>query len=894
VDAAGNVSPRGAGASVPIPPAEAGVDDAVDDDGDGWLETSYGFRLRAAHPRVAITPEGLAEVVARMSGPSAREPYTGWVAELAASSARSPLDSALAYAATGEAGYLDEVVAAIGAARDGLPGDAASELLMAVDIVFDDLPAASLQSLRERVNDNPDVFGYATRRLIDEAIADPRARFMSGQHASGGLRNGLLYAAIFAFTDADAQPGVVDPFPSVALLRAVQNAMQPEGWFWRSENHISGDLELHPDRLPGSSPGGMYDNFGYDSAEESNTFWLWNEWSTLSGQPRYRGAYHDEYRARFAYALRLPYTEAVYPTAEDAGSFCGSGIEGADHVRVFTPTARSYPGPNPRTRAAIAWRYQDPIMQRYAAEQICSGRWNRWSPMDVLYFDDSLMPVGPTTLPLSSYFAGPGIVSSRSAWTPGATLAVLLAGEGYGRRYEDAGSFMLYRRGPIVVHASKRARSGAHAEASFWFHVRGASSNSLRIYDDQERQCGDPAKPLLLASDALGGPIFERGAFTSVLGEYRLPGGTPCPTEALDPYVTAYASAEVIRYESSDDYSYALADAAYPYRGKLDGFERAMVHAGDRLLLFDRVRPTNADARRVWTAHFAPDPVPDGAEAAFGELRYGDAASVRFRGDDEVSVQVLLPTSHRVIVRGGTSVLSEGALAAGAVRSDVVPIPQPRWLMLRGDVAGSVRVQGTDAAGATLDETVNVTQEVRDELGGFAGNTLADFASVTRVEAIDGFGALSLVIPHRYDTPDIDGVVHGFEPGRDGAEARPDGREFGRHTLEIDSLDEGQPITHFLVAISMADPGATPASFSLSEGEGLVAAIDGDTAWVFTLDRSVDVGSVDLPPEVRSVHVFGLGSNAEYQVSMSGTLSVAPDEGGNVCASGSGTLTLLR
>jgi hypothetical protein len=286
--------------------------------------------------------------------------------------------------------------------------------------------------------------------------------------------------------------------------------------------------------------------------------------------------------------------------------------------------------------------------------------------------------------------------------------------------------------------------------------------------------------------------------------------------------------------------------------------------------------------------------VPAAAEVGFGELRYGDVAQVRFRGDDEVAVQILLPTHRSATVRGGVTTLSEGPLVSAAARSDTVTLPQARWLILRGDVAGSARVQGTDESGAALDELVSISQAVSDGRGGFAGNTVASFAAVTRVEAMDDFGALSVEIPHRYDTPDIDGVVHSFEPGRDGAEARPDGHEFGRHTLEIEDLDVGQPTTHFLVVLSMADAGATPASYSLAEGEGLVAAVSGDAAWVFTLDRDVDAGSVDLPAEVTKVVILGLRANRQYQVSMSGTLSLAPDAGGNVCASGAGTLEIRR
>lgn len=53
-------------------------DNSVDEDCDGWLGTSQSYNIRAAHPRLLLTPEMLDAAVQRMTGPYAREPYSHW------------------------------------------------------------------------------------------------------------------------------------------------------------------------------------------------------------------------------------------------------------------------------------------------------------------------------------------------------------------------------------------------------------------------------------------------------------------------------------------------------------------------------------------------------------------------------------------------------------------------------------------------------------------------------------------------------------------------------------------------------------------------------------------------------------------------------------------------
>src|SRR5690606_7059073 len=142
-DEAGNASHRSDEAAVAIPTAEAGLDDGVDDDGDGWLETSFGVRIRAAHPRAICTPEHLSEALARMHGPEARDPWCRWFewirSEADAGAGVGWLARALLYRATGEEAHLASIIERL---SDRVPS---RDELYARDLVYADVPEAVLR-----------------------------------------------------------------------------------------------------------------------------------------------------------------------------------------------------------------------------------------------------------------------------------------------------------------------------------------------------------------------------------------------------------------------------------------------------------------------------------------------------------------------------------------------------------------------------------------------------------------------------------------------------------------------------------------------------------------------------------------------------------------------------
>lgn len=712
LDAAGLESGRSLGVSAAIPPRSGvGLDDSVDDDGDGWLETSGGFRIRASHPRVVCTPEHLETVLARMHGPTAREPYSRWfriIREAAESGAAvSPLGYALLYRATGEQRWLDVLLPRFEAATL----DRDPESLHALDLVFDDVPPTVLRAVQARFAGRRDVFHY------DAANIASRGEATWGYHSAGGVAPALTYAGVFALTDVELDPAApADRFDTLGYLRAVHEELLPTGQFWRIESHIAGDPSFRG-RARIGAPGGMYDNFGYDGAEESASVYVLHGWGTLTGQPRHRGALHDEHRARFWHSLREPYSERV----ATSDGYCARAGSRSGRSAIVWNTGTTPGQPRSDVAALTAWLYQDGLMQEYFVHwrdvERCTPSPAQHLAHPLLFFDDSLAPVAPESLPRAHYFGGPGIVSSRASWDSAATFLVALAGDGISRRYEDAASFLLSRRGPIVLHAGRRIRFEPDNDRHHWYHVRSVSKNTLRIYDPGEvfDDRGALATPhALVPSDNLGGQMFETMYAREDLAYPIDSGGVSGRrAPASSPISGLVDVGNVLRYEHRPGvFTYALAEGTPAYGSHVELFERAFVHVlPDVVVLYDRVRVARDDVRRVWTAHTIARPTAPGAPPAeHGLTELGAASVLSLEGAaDAVSLHLVLPEARDVRVRGGETLLHAAPLRSSAPWAVPIELPQERWLEVRAagaDVAGSVEIAGVDARGAAVSELV--------------------------------------------------------------------------------------------------------------------------------------------------------------------------------------------
>ena len=699
------------------------ADNAIDEDCDGWLDSSVGVSIRATHPRVLLTAEMLEQTVDRMVGPNAREPYSRWFDLIKQSEDEGePVDLAslaLIFHATGEASYRDRFVE-----RVPTEGDPDFVELLGIDMMFDHLPDATKLTVMDRVAANPDVWYW-------NAIAESQSDDASwGYHAAYGVSRGLAYAGIFALTplELDKDPAV-HPFDTLNYLRLVEEELSEQGNFWRIENRVAGD-PTYNDALPGDF-GGMYDNIGYDSSEESFSVNLIAQWLMLTGRDRTAGFLHDQYRARFYQNLSYPHLYSAY----DQDQWCrAAGTESHIIARIWNTQTDWISQPRTDAVALTSWLYGDPRMQHYQHQgvrrELCGAPYDGmfW---DLIFYDDGLEEQSSAADPTAMYFNGPGLAAMRGSWDNDAAFAVLMAGEGISRRYEDAGSFLLHRKTDVFPHAGARIRNNTDNDKHHWFHIRSASKNTIKVFDPDECLDLDASSnrgplhsgPPLVPSDNLGGQMFETG-IAEQDGQFDtwLPGQ---PQRTSDPNhpLGLYETANITKFEHVEGaYSYAVADGAAAYTRKIDYFERELLFLRpSTFVIFDRVAAADPSFKKAWVVHTVDPPSTSctPSEQGLGMRAWTDCAELDITNPANATyIDTLLPEQNRVVVRGGDTVLARAPLGSGSPISaaQILDSDIPRWLELFAvgdDVEGSVTLSGDAEEGAGSVETIGFDADTR-------------------------------------------------------------------------------------------------------------------------------------------------------------------------------------
>jgi hypothetical protein len=693
-------------------------DNSADENSDGWLGTSLGFNIRAAHPRTLLTKEKLDQIIDRMYGPNARDPYKRWF-ELIKDREDNHQDVdltnlALIYRATGDATYRDRFTA-----RVPTEGDPGVSELYGLDIMFDEISDSLRYSVMRRVADNPDCWYWNS---VNQSNSDNATW---GYHSAHGVHRALAFAGAFAFTDVELNKDpAIYKFNASNYLSLAAEELSSEGNFWRIENRIAGD-PLYNSALPGSY-GGMYDNFGYDSSEESNSIFVVSEFYNLTGVDRFSGFLHDKYRAAFYQNLYYPYKYTAYTSDQ----WCRrAGTENHIQAIIWNTQTSWIDQPTHNAVALTAGLYQDPRMQYYfqngRQRELCNYAYDGmyW---DLIYYDDQLGTDPPSSNPTAMYFNGPGLVSMRSDWSNEAAFAVFVAGEGISRRYEDANSFIMGRKEDIFVHAGARIRNNTDNSKHHWYHIRSASKNTLKIFDPEESydiNVDGTVGPLhsgarLVLSDNLGGQIFETPP-SGTDGCYSTGSGCGNSTyRSCASYPLGVCEvADVIRYEHvPGEYTYTAGDGAAAYTKKIEYYEREFLFLRpDVFVVFDRVRSVNPHYRKVWVAHTVDEPVVSGnpASTGLGLKTYENQSNTTIASSGNITyIDSLLPKENKIIVRGGDSILLSGQpLASGGSinGSQILESDIPRWLELfavGNDVEGTVTVQGSAGEGTGVSENI--------------------------------------------------------------------------------------------------------------------------------------------------------------------------------------------
>jgi PKD repeat protein len=722
----------------PVWAAQEIPNNGIDEDGDGWLGTTGGYQIKADHPRVLLTSAKLQEILSRMYGANARDPYKHWFTILKTAednTQKTDLASlALIYKATGQQVYKNRFIASLPAS-----GEPDLTELYAMDIMFNDLDDAIKIKLIQRVNSvGPNVFYYNS---VNESNNSTLASW--GYHSAIGVAPALAYAGLFAYSGLES----LSTFNINNYFASAKKELYPGGNFYNMERRVGGD-PTYNNALSGSL-GGMYDNFGYDGAEDSYGIVILLEYNNLTGENVADNFYHDKYRGVFYQNMQYPYSFTHY----DADQWCArSGTESHQLVITWNTLTSYFTQPRMDTVFPLAAIYRDKRMQYYANEganrELCGAPYDGmyWN---LVFFDDSLAEEAPSTNPTAIYFNGPGLVSVRSDWTNDAMFGVILAGEGISRRYEDANSFLLGRKTHVVVQGGARIRGNPDNEKEHWFAIRSASKNTMKIFDPQESFDISPISgitgalhsgTLLVPSDNLGGQIFETSPSINDGCYYAPDGNTGSCAAPLSRRGNAfplgvYEKANVTKYEHDPiaGYTYAVGDGTAAYTKKIDFFEREFLYLRpDTLVIFDRVKTVDPAFKKVWTIHTVDEPVTSGTvfETGLGMKSYQNTNLTVISNPVNITyLDSLLPKSNKIIIRGGdTKLIKDRPLNSGVGISDSgISISQtdiPRWLEFLGvgpDGVGSLVIYGETAEGNTS-ETINFTGTIQADVSARPGS----------------------------------------------------------------------------------------------------------------------------------------------------------------------------
>ena len=694
------------------------------------------YALSSVHPRVLITPSELITIIERMYGTKAREPYLSWFqrvqtreqsAQSDVSKTPNLMSLALLYKATNNSQYktwylnaletyLDSFVAMRQANAESQCGPSFA-CFTSMDIMWGDVPD-SLKLKAFNASSGINAFFWHS------GSNSPTRDF--AYHSAIGTSQMFAFAALFDgdsilnHPDVIANPSVYS-FDTSLFIKAMQEEFSATGTFWRTENRIAGD-PTYNSALAGDF-GGTYDNMAYDTAEESWSIFIASAYSTSLGVDKLTGFLHDQYRGRFYQNLGIPYTASVYGTG--ANQYKTHTME-----IIWKTQTDGITGPAKNMLAITASKYKDPYMQYYA------DRWrkelNTYSydyytteiPWMLCFYDDSIPIYLPSSNPTARYFSGPGIVSMRENWTDDASFAVFLAGEGLSRRYEDGNSFVLSRKGPVVVHAGARIRFNSDNNKHHWYHIRSISKNTLKIFDPDESFDVDSAGRItalhsgkkLIESDNVGGQLFET-AVSSADKPYE---GTLGARSSSAFELGIWNTADITKFEHVDaNYTYTVGDATEAYSKKIDFFERELVYLRpNAFVMFDRVQTPDANFRRFWSIHTVDEPVSTLPTSAtgYGMKTYSNVKKFTISNSKNVTtLHTIFPSENVAVARGGDTVLTTGNALKNGVNVDGAKITQsdmPRWLELFAtgvDTQGSVTIYGDADEGVNTSETVAFT-----------------------------------------------------------------------------------------------------------------------------------------------------------------------------------------
>jgi len=229
---------------------------------------------------------------------------------------------------------------------------------------------------------------------------------------------------------------------------------------------------------------------------------------------------------------------------------------------------------------------------------------------EFLWRDPDLKPLPLTELSLSRYFGFPyGWMVARSNWDEDTVITQMKVNiyNFGGHQHCDAGSFEIYHRGPLAIHAGVYQGTNGSFNSPHYlnYYKRTIAHNSLLIYD--------PAEKFPAAGHEIGND-----------GGQRLPNGGR-ELRTLDDLLEGnFKTGKVLGEGFGPDpqrpaYTYLKGDITGAYSAKAREVKRSFVYlnlAGGKvpaaLIVFDRVVSADPAFAKFWLLQSVQEPVIDG------------------------------------------------------------------------------------------------------------------------------------------------------------------------------------------------------------------------------------------------------------------------------------------
>ncbi|MES2934078.1 MAG: hypothetical protein V4805_11400, partial [Pseudomonadota bacterium] len=662
---------------------------------DNYQNTKDNIPVRRDHPRTYITAPDLAKQVKSCYGPSAKLLcknifQTGVINVVSTAISGGKylgLPEYLMYLATGDEAYNQraeiavkaDIDAALLTAGGGFHPISENDLL-AIDIYWPRLSREYKLKFLEAIQKNN--YFYSGSHVANRAST-------FGYHDAYS-RHDQLAAALIAWDDpilSDsevlANPQKYRQWDLQDFIYASHRQASPGGKWVTLENYLAGDPTFNP-ALPGTK-GGLYDNFGYDNSEESNSVMINMLLKHGTGRDYHLNNLRDRNKGVFWQSMRIPHNGWM------------SNLWNTQSSQTVSTMGRS---------PELSHMYRDGRLKYFAKELLEGADYNIPKISAILYYDfnDEVAIKGPQDLPLSTYFSGGGIVASRANWSDSAAFGTFISGEHVSRRYSDINTFSLDRKSTITGVAGARYRNslfnGLHHDV--YTHLSN-SKNTLKVCDPNETvDFSNTGVPLAVGA---GKKIHADANFCGQIPSgYTLTATDNTQTGSKKELEIGDIQnmGDITRFEHvNGQYAYALGNGRFNYSGKVKNYERAFVHLfPDTFVTFDRVETSDPNFKTSILIHThdalnatrAPDATGEGLK------QWNNQNELIFdNGIDKAVFQTLLPKARSSKVRGGTSYISKNAvLNTGVPLAIGHNFATPRYLELSAyDPANFTTLSGT-------------------------------------------------------------------------------------------------------------------------------------------------------------------------------------------------------